>query len=270
MASHVRTRLPVAVPTGLAAIAALILALLLITSSHAAPTVTTDKADYYSSEIVTITGSGFAPNTDYDVPVIRPNGSIVKGNGSFSPGWDTVTSDAVGNFTYLYQLNGIQGTYEVRVYLSPWSGNQAEVPLAVTTFTDADIHFSQCQNDSDNNNVKDDCDWGTGAINQNNSVYMEGEAVPQRLFHRVAALGAFTMAFEYDFSKSDVYAYDFLTSPDLTQSGALLNECANRPGFVSLGDCNTIFGGNSQLITIPSDPFDAVSSRENPATRQFP
>src|SRR3990172_11409025 len=165
MASHVRTRLPVAVPTGLAAIAALILALLLITSSHAAPTVTTDKADYYSSEIVTITGSGFAPNSNYDVPVIRPNGSIVKGNGSFAAGWDTVTSDAAGNFTYFYILDGIQGTYEVRVYLSPWFGNRTEAPLASTTFTDADIDFSQCRNDTDNNDVKDDCEWSTGAIN---------------------------------------------------------------------------------------------------------
>ena len=27
------------------------------------------------------------------------------------------------------------------------------------------IDFTQCQNDSDNNNVKDDCTWTTGALN---------------------------------------------------------------------------------------------------------
>jgi hypothetical protein len=82
--------------------------------------VTTDKADYYSNEIVTVTGTGFAANTSYDIPIIRPNGSIVHGDGSFLPGWDTVTSDASGNFTYLYQLNGIKGTYVVEVYNTPW------------------------------------------------------------------------------------------------------------------------------------------------------
>ena len=54
--------------------------------SLAAPAVTTDKDDYFSNETATVTGSGFAASTLYDVPVIRPNGSIVKGDGSFTPG----------------------------------------------------------------------------------------------------------------------------------------------------------------------------------------
>jgi len=60
----------------------LLLFVILISGATAAPTVTTDKADYYSSEIVAVTGSGFVPNANYDVPVTRPDGSIVKGNGS--------------------------------------------------------------------------------------------------------------------------------------------------------------------------------------------
>src|SRR5262245_60783300 len=66
--------------------------------------VTTDKADYAPEETVTVTGGGFAPNASYDVAVIRPDGSIVKGDGTFTPGWDTVQSNLLGGFTYLYQL----------------------------------------------------------------------------------------------------------------------------------------------------------------------
>src|SRR6185295_1572846 len=101
-----------------------------------AATVTSDKADYAPEEIVILSGSGFAPSTTYAIPVIRPDGSIVKGDGTFTPGWDTMTSSGSGSFTYLYQLDGIIGTYQVRVYPSPWSGNLGQVPLATTTFTD--------------------------------------------------------------------------------------------------------------------------------------
>lgn len=82
--------------------------------AQAAPVLSTDKDDYAPEEMVTITGGGFAPNTLYDIPVTRPDGSIVTGDGSFSCGWDAVQSDASGAFTYSYQLDGIVGTYEVR------------------------------------------------------------------------------------------------------------------------------------------------------------
>jgi len=107
--------------------------------AQAAPFITTDKDDYLSNEIVTITGGGFAPDTDYAVPVIRPDGTIVKGDGTLTPGWDTRRADGVGAFTYLYQLDGIPGTYEARVYASPWDGNRSATPLARTTFHDGNV-----------------------------------------------------------------------------------------------------------------------------------
>ena len=107
--------------------------------AQAAPFITTDKDDYLSNEIVTITGGGFAPDTDYAVPVIRPDGTIVKGDGTLTPGWDTRRSNATGAFTYLYQLDGIPGTYEARVYASPWDGNRSATPLARTTFSDGNV-----------------------------------------------------------------------------------------------------------------------------------
>ena len=104
--------------------------------AQAAPVLDTDKADYFPSEVVTISGKGFAPNTDYDVAVIRPDGSIVKGDGTFQAGWDTVHSDDAGAFVYQYQLDGIEGTYEAAAYASPWSGDLEEAPVATATFTD--------------------------------------------------------------------------------------------------------------------------------------
>ena len=109
------------------------------------PTLATDKDDYLPSETVIITGTNFAPNTEYDLPVIRPNYTIVKGDGSFISGWELVTSDASGNFTYYYKLNGIYGLYEVRAYQhdqwqhdhATWTGDMFAPAVAVHTFTDA-------------------------------------------------------------------------------------------------------------------------------------
>jgi hypothetical protein len=243
-------------------------ALALVPAQASAAAVTTDKADYQPSETALVTGSGFAAATQYDVPVIRPDGSIVKGDGSFTPGWDSVLTNGSGGFSYSYQLDGIAGTYELRVYLKPWSGDRAETPLARTTFTDASIDFTQCQNDTNNDNVVDTCVWSTGAINANNSVYNEADGVPQRLFHQIDTAGTHTMRFEYDFSSADVYAYDFLTNVNTTMTigPTSLNECGDLPGFVSAATCSSVFSG-ATLGGIPSDPFDSVASRETPAVR---
>lgn len=111
----------------------------LLRLAEAAPTLTAHKDDYDPSETVTITGGGFAPYTLYDIPVIRPDGSIVVGDGSQAPGWDTVESDGAGAFTYSYALDGIPGTYEVRAYPSPWDGDLSQTPIAVTFFTDGNV-----------------------------------------------------------------------------------------------------------------------------------
>jgi hypothetical protein len=131
---------------------------------QAAPILTTDKEDYFAAEIVPVQGAGFDADTDFDIPVIRPDGSIVLGDGSFRPGWDTIRSDGDGAFTYYYQLDGIDGTYEVRVYPAPWSGNLGELPVASMTFTDANISFNQCRNDTNNDNIPNSCNWTTGSV----------------------------------------------------------------------------------------------------------
>jgi hypothetical protein len=98
--------------------------------------ITTDKADYYPSETVTVTGVGFASGESYAVVVIRPDSTVVVGDGSFAPGYDNVTADDGGGFTYLYKLDGVLGTYEVLVYPSSWMGDLTETAVASVTFTD--------------------------------------------------------------------------------------------------------------------------------------
>ena len=80
------------------------------------PTLTTDQTDYAPEQTVNVSGTGFDPSADYAIPVMRPDGTMVHGDGTFTPGWDLATSDGTGNLAYSYQLDGVQGIYEVRAY----------------------------------------------------------------------------------------------------------------------------------------------------------
>jgi hypothetical protein len=222
------------------------------------PIVVTDKPDYFSGETVHIEGCGFQGYVGQSLPleVTRPDSTVDA---------TIAVPDGSGNFTYNYVLNGIEGKYTVRV----WNAAHTTV-LAGTSFTDGDIDFRQCRNDSDNNNTQDDCEWTTGAVGQNDSIYTEGDSVPQRLLHEIDTAGSHTMVFRYDFTKSDVYAYDFLTDVDETQSGALLAPCGAAPGFATgSGECdgsNTLYTGAS-VVTIPSDTFGPASVAGHPAEK---
>ncbi|HLB27299.1 MAG TPA: hypothetical protein VJN32_06585, partial [Dehalococcoidia bacterium] len=102
----------------------LVVGALRIFTAGAAPQVTTDKQEYHPDETVIISGSGFLPWQVLDVEVIRPDGS----------GFDTVTADASGAFTYLYPLNGVFGEYTVNVYDN--GDTLHTTVLASTTFLD--------------------------------------------------------------------------------------------------------------------------------------
>jgi len=97
---------------------------------QSAASVWTDKDDYAPKETVIISGSGFDANIDLLVRVTRPDGSVITGDGSGTPGSDVVVTDGAGGFTYNYILDGILGLYTVDVL-------QGDVILATTTFTDS-------------------------------------------------------------------------------------------------------------------------------------
>ena len=78
-------------------------------------TITTDKEDYDPADTVHITGKNYAPSCDVVVKITRPDGSVIKGDGTFQPGSDTVTIDESGNLAYDYVLKGIAGEYRAEV-----------------------------------------------------------------------------------------------------------------------------------------------------------
>jgi hypothetical protein len=217
-----------------------------------AAVVTTDKPDYSPAETVHVIGTGFAAATRYDVPVIRPDGSIVKGDGSFTPGWDNTLTDGLGNFTYLYQLDEVVGTYTVLVYPFPWSGDLTEVPVATTTFTDnVQTDFRQCAN---HDPTLGDCHWIGSILNNNDSDYFEGMSVPQRiLLDQVDATtgNVHTLTFEHDATKGGVHAYDFLTSYSQAATESL-----STPAPFNAGPKPT-------RSTRPAAPRSALSPRPN-------
>ena len=133
------------------------------------------------------------------------------------------------------------------------------------------IDFQQCQNDQGNTNSVQNCVWVDGGINANNGFYKEGDAVPQRLFIQVDTANPHTLRFMHDFSRADIYAYDFLTDAKAVpqNSDTLLNPCANLPNFVlNSGACTAAFFTAAATATIPPDLFDTVSAVET-GTRQF-
>ncbi len=118
----------------------------------------------------------------------------------------------------------------------------------------------------------------TGAIGQNDSFYLEGDSVPQRLFHDLDNGGTYTMGFEYDFTQNDIYAYDFLTNLNEAQNTlALLDTCQPAtPNFwIDPGECdgsNTLYeptgdGGKAIDVPIPSDTFGPTGDAVHPAEK---
>jgi hypothetical protein len=96
--------------------------------------VTTDRSAYAPGDLVHVTGMGYAPGCDVVVKVTRPDGTVVSGDGTFTPGSDTVTTDLFGGLSYDYQLQSnpaIEGRYLVDAV------GAADVLLAHTEFDDA-------------------------------------------------------------------------------------------------------------------------------------
>jgi LPXTG-motif cell wall-anchored protein len=216
------------------------------------PTLATDKPHYLPGETVHITGSGYDAGASYAVPVRRPDSSIIKGDGSFTPGWDVVVADAGGNIDYSYELDGIAGLYEARTYAHPFSGNWALAPLSSVKFTDAlNVNLDQCAN------LTTPCNWQNGNLNQNNSAYAEGEVVPFRLAIEDLGPGTHTIHINYDFTSGGHEAYDFLATYNATETVDL---CAPGGGGVSSLCADGL--PPAQTIPFESDPF-AVPDADN-------
>ena len=114
---------------------AVLLTVLIAGSAVITPSVTTDQAIYGPDDLVTITGLDFLPDQALDVVVVTPDGFIFTGDGTGTPGFDSVVASPTGGFTYFYQLASYgAGYYTIEVYDS---GDVSHVTvLATQTFYD--------------------------------------------------------------------------------------------------------------------------------------
>ncbi len=111
--------------------------------SSGPPTVTTDLADYGPLDTALISGSGFGCGATLTVRVTAPNGAIITGDGSGTPGSDVVNTDGNGEFILNYALSGSgpggayfgqEGVYTVEVL-------DGTAVIAYTTFTDSHFRY---------------------------------------------------------------------------------------------------------------------------------
>jgi uncharacterized repeat protein (TIGR01451 family) len=135
-------------------------------------------------------------------------------------------------------------------------------------YAQGDYDFNQCWNDSAlsslHDGIIDACQWTTGAINQVNSKYTESDGVPHRfLFTHNEPHTTHTATFQYDFTKSSVYGYDFIVDVDHTTPLSLLNPCGNLPPFISGTICQNVYA-NAVQVVVPDDPFDSVPAHLHP------
>ena len=122
-------------------VSALFGALLPVTALFAATgyeSITSNQPEYMPGDTATISGVGFEPNHSIVVQVIRVGGSIVTGDGTETPGSDTVTTDSSGHFAYNYILGGADRSVYNGTLTVNGIDNSSGTTLASTTFIDGD------------------------------------------------------------------------------------------------------------------------------------
>jgi hypothetical protein len=208
------------------------------------PTITSDLPDYAPGAQVTLTGANWQDDTQVRILV---NDSI----------GDTWVRDVVvdvspeGGITDIFNLP----SWFVANYLVYASGLQTG-RVATAAFTDEELSWDQCQNDTDpNDNAQDPCYWTNGALNTNNSIYAEGDVVPQRHIRGVSSAGAHYTKFDHSFydQAKDAYTYDFWATTDFTL-GDDLNACNDLASSLGLSEaqCKLLFNAK-QSVPIPSE-----------------
>ncbi len=128
------------------------------------PTLTTDKPDYFPTDIAYISGTGFLSNTTYTLHIMSSDMPYVSYKVE-------VTSDTAGNLSYAYQLDG---HYRPNYTVDALDASGAVV--ASYSFTDADpqITYDTFAGEISPQNSEN---WTTGNI----SGYKEGDTIRFRL-----------------------------------------------------------------------------------------
>jgi len=176
------------------------------------PEIRTDKPDYLSGEIVTITGSNFTSNAIVAITVVAPDGTATTG---------TVLSDGSGGFVYFYPPPGQVLSPSPLPYVV--TATDAMGLSATTTFTDG-TSWMQGQNDSNADDVPDGTlKWITGDLGKIHHIITEGNYPPPyppyipgqvdyRAIFEGLTPGDYVWNITYMFTKSGHSAFDFLTT----------------------------------------------------------
>jgi uncharacterized repeat protein (TIGR01451 family) len=133
--------------------------------------------------------------------------------------------------------------------------------VATAQFADDELSWDQCQNDSDNNGKQNNCSWTNGALGPNNSIYGEGDVVPQRHIRAIGDAGKHYTTFDHSFydASKNAYTYDLWATPDFTVK-QYLNACAELPNPLGLtaAMCNQLLAARTEIplpteSTFPTD-----------------
>jgi len=208
------------------------------------PTVTTDKSDYPIGATVVIGGSGWQPGETVTLQV-TDNLSPTDPNEVAHAPWDVV-ADADGNISSTWKVDedadGLTLTLTAHGHSS---GSDAS-----TNFTDANpsANLDQCGNDPLPSSHLDGCasnasDWVNGNLGASKSVYVEGDSIPYRMRFGNLQLSSNTVTIEWDTTKSDKHAIDYITTFNRTVADA--DPCLGVSG------CNS---GVFSTLAIPADP----------------
>jgi hypothetical protein len=192
------------------------------------PSIASDLADYNAGQTVTLTGSG------WDAGGIQVH---IVVNDDVGQTWShvaDVTPDADGTVTDTFQLPSFfVAAYSVVATQTTESGTLT----ARSSFTDANpsANLDQCANDPAPSPNTDGCsaaasDWVNGNLGGSKALYFEGDSIPYRLRFDDLSVSSHTVTIEWDTTKSDTHALDYLTTFNRTVATANPLLGVNGPG----------------------------------------
>lgn len=133
----------------------------------------------------------------------------------------------------------------------------AFLPAPVLAAMNRAVDWTQCRNDngggipisggSGNDGVMDPCNWVNGSLGDSNSIYTEGDVVPQRALQSVPDAGAHYVTFDHSFydSAKGAYTYDLWATPSFTLRDDGSTNHLNLTPCNDLPTSGTNFGDNS-------------------------
>jgi len=221
-----------------------------------APTIQSDFADYNPGQTVTLTGANWdsASSSQVHIVVNDSDGFTWQHTADVSPAADGTIQDVFKLSTSFISHYSVEA--------SQLAADGTTVLKASSSFTDANSSASldQCANDPFPSPSTDGCsasasDWVNGNLGASKANYFEGDSIPYRLTFGNLSLSSHTVTIEWDTTKSDTHALDYLTT--FNRSVATANPC------LGVSPCTS-----PTTFPIPADP-QVTGAGVTPAAGNF-